>query len=130
MEQLTQTKIRYQVKKASIILPILAFVLFIANYHICDFFYPTNSEEDIKGFWHTKNDIYSLIISILFIYTSFGKIGKTRFIFDIFVGLTAANVVDRFFYDTREWRENDIIMIALTLVFAVYNYKKYARANK
>lgn len=43
--------------------------------------------------------------------------------FDIFTGLTFSNVIDRLFFNVREWRENDIIMIVLTLVFSFANFK-------
>ena len=77
-----------------------------------------------------KNDIYSLIIAFLFTAFSLNKKGLLRFAFDIFTGLTISNVVDRFFFDVREWRLNDIIMIVLTLVFAFINYKYYDWRNK
>ena len=117
-------------KKASIILVVICFLLFLGNYHISDYLYPTNSPEDIKGFWHTKNDIYSIIIALLFLYGSIGKKRWLGFMFDIFTGLTFSNVVDRLFFNVREWRGNDIIMIVLTLLFAFANFKYNERRDK
>lgn len=77
-----------------------------------------------------KNDIYSLIIALLFTSTSLNMKGLMRIAFDIFTGLTIANVVDRFFFDIREWRSNDVIMITLTIAFAFINYKYNEFRNK
>lgn len=122
MKQLTLINLKNLKKKSSRLFPWIAFGLLIGNYHICNYFYPTNSESDVSGWWDLKNDIYTLIISILFIYASIGKKGLYRLVLDIFTGLAIANTIDRFLFDIREFRENDLILIFLTIAFALYNY--------
>ena len=109
-------------KKSSIILPIISLLLLCFNYDICEYYYSDN----IKKWWHLKVDIYCLIISLLFIFASinFKNSKLHKLILDICVGLSLVNVVDRFFYNIREFTNSDIAMITYTFVFAFYNYFK------
>lgn len=112
-------------KKVKHIVPVIAFTLFIANYHICEFFYHDN----VKEWWHLKVDIYSTIIMLLFFYSRLFTVGKVRFVLDVFFGISASNVVDRFFFEVRDFRWNDILMIAMTLIFAFYKLKNANRVK-
>ena len=44
-------------------------------------------------------------------------------------GLAYSDFIDRVFYNTREFRANDIVMILITFAFAIYDYKKNERRN-
>lgn len=113
-------------KRVKNILPFIAFILFIGNYHICEYFY----SDDIKNWWHLKVDIYCLIIAILFTYVSIGKKGWVAFWMYILTGLTVANAVDRFLFDIRVFTKKDIIMILLTVAYATYDLIKWQRQTK
>jgi len=121
--QLTQIKTKLLKRKVKYVIPIISFILFVGNYQICEYFYPNN----IKEWWHLKVDIYSIIIALLFIYSSLFVKRWIRFLFDIFVGLTVSNVIDRIVFNVRDFKWNDILMIAITFVFAFYNLRNAYR---
>ena len=108
-------------KKIKLLLPITSLLILCFNYDICEYFY----SNDVKKWWHLKVDLYALIICLLFVYSSIKKKGFTRLVLDICVGISASNVVDRFFYNVREFTNSDIIMIIITLGFAFYNFYKW-----
>ena len=106
--------------KIKIALPIIALLLFVFNYQICEYFYPDN----INSWWTLKINIYAVIIALLFLYASFNKKGLTRFFLEIGVGFSVSNVIDKCYYNTREFTKSDVLMILLTIAIAFYNYKK------
>ena len=107
-----------------ILLVVLAVLFIPLNNYICDYFYPLFDDDSIKQWWYLKEDIYGLIISLIFISYSVSTRGILRFVLDISVGLTISNVVDRLYFNTREFTKADILMIFLTFLFAIIDYKK------
>ena len=102
------------------IFPILALLLFVGNYQICEYFFPNN----IKSWWTLKVNIYALILAFLFLYSSFNKNGIERFLLEIGVGFSISSVIDKCFYNSREFTKSDFVMIILTISIAFYNYRK------
>lgn len=116
--------------KASLI--ILAIILFISNYSLCDYFYYNEEVKDIKSWWYLKCDIYGIIIMLLLFALDIGSRRWLKFIISIGLGLTISNVLDRLFFDTRVFNSSDIYMILITVAFATFNlfYGKQQRVIK
>ena len=112
------------IKNLRISLYVLSIVIFLFNYQICEYFYPLEDEESIRMWWHLKNHIYSIVIAISFIASSIDEKGVLRFVLDIGVGFTVSNVVDRLYFNTTQFTKADILMILLTFLFAIIDYKK------
>lgn len=117
----TLTKKKNLRRKVKIILLISSILLFILNYKICDLFYP----EDIDKWWGLKSNIYGVIMGLVFISSSIGTKGLVRLIFNIGIGFTTSNIIDKCYFNVLEFRYNDIIMIILTLCLSFYEYLSY-----
>ena len=113
-------------------LHILAILLFVSNYQICDYFYFVDGVLDKKGWWGLKLNIYAVVLAIIFYASRIGSKGFLRFILNIGIGFTISNMIDKCYYNVLEFRYNDIIMIILTVCFSLYEYlnsKNYAKQN-
>ena len=107
---------------------ILALVAFVFNADICDLFYPLNTDEHIRNWWLLKSNIYGICIALVFQASVIGeKNNRVRLVLDICTGLALSNVIDRWLFDVREFRYGDVLMIAITLGFAL---KRYYNARK
>ena len=99
---------------------ILALIAFVFNADICNLFYPLNTEEHINNWWDLKCDIYGICIALVFQASVIGeKDNRVRLVLDICTGLALSNVIDRWLFDVREFRYGDVLMIAITLGFAL-----------
>ena len=106
----------------------LALVLWLANIHICDLLYPDNTKDCIRSWWKLRTNIYGICIALVFQASVIGeKDNRVRFVLDICTGLALSNVIDRWLFDIREFRYGDVLMIAITLGFAL---KRYYNARK
>ncbi len=94
--------------------------MFPSNYHICEYFY----FDDVDNWWRLKTNIYAVIVTLAFLLSGVGARGTLRFFSDIGVGLAISNVADRLYFDTTEITKEDIIMVLVTLLFAILDYKK------
>jgi hypothetical protein len=103
----------------------LAFILWIFSTDICNYFYPTNSEIDVIGFWETKKIIYSIIIFLLLVFIDKLK----NFISIIFVAYVIEDVTDRLF-GTKEFEWNDLLVLIITLTILTIKTYKNANSNK
>lgn len=119
-------------KEVKIYLYILAVILFVSNYQICDFFYYNDEIKDLKKWWGLKSNIYAIILMIVFYASSIKQKGILKLVLNIGVGFTISNVIDKVFFNVLEFRYNDVIMIILTLCFALLDYLKEKKngANK
>lgn len=111
-------------KNIKILVYSIALALFFCNYHICEYFYPYNDQASIDSWWMLKNNIYAIIISLLFLASSFNSIGLTRFVLEVGIGVSLSNVIDRIYSDTTQFNRYDLLMIAITVIFAIIDYKK------
>ena len=106
-----------------IIFAILIVVLLSFNYEICEYFY----SDDLDKWWTLRINLYAVIIALSMQLANTKQQNKyVRLVLNIGTGLAFSNVVDRWFYNVREFRKEDIIMIALTLGYALYEFKKDA----
>lgn len=113
---------------------ILAILLFVSNYQICDYFYYNEDVKDLSKWWGLKSNIYAVVLTLVFYASLINTKGITRLILDIGFGLCIANVIDKVFFNVLEFNEKDIIVIGLTLIISYNDYlnnlKKDARTNK
>lgn len=107
-------------KKIKTILVIIAVILFLVNYQICEFFYPN----DIKKWWALKINNYAVVLALTFISYGINTKGILKLILNISAGLMISSVIDKVWFNVREFRYNDIIMIILTICFSVLDYLK------
>lgn len=114
-------------KGVKITLFLLALILFVSNYKICDYFYYNEEIKDIKLWWGLKSNIYAIIVALLFLGSSLGQKGWIRFILEVGVGFAISNVIDKVWYNVLEFTTSDIYMIIITISVASYNYYKDAR---
>lgn len=113
-----------EVKK---ILFIIALLLFLSNYSICNFFYYNEEIKDINKWWGLKSNIYAVIMMLVFYASLINSKGVLRFILSIGAGFTISNVIDKVFFNVLDFNYNDIIMIILTLCFSCLDYLKEKR---
>ncbi len=107
------------------LLIIISFIIWVGSSHICDYFYPTNSEYDINGYWELKKILYSVIIFLLLVFIDKLK----NFISIIFVAYVVEDITDRLFGTTKfEW--NDLLVLITTLIIITIKTYKYANSNK
>ena len=106
------------------ILYILAILLFIFNYQICDYFYYNNIVKDLPKWWGLKSNIYAIIMMLVFYASLIKTKGFLRLILSIGLGLCASNVIDKCFFNVLEFRFNDIIMIIITICLSIVDFLK------
>lgn len=116
-----------EVKK---ILYILAILLFISNYTICDYFYYNDEIKDLNKWWGLKSNIYAIIMCLIFLASIINSKKRLRFILEIGVGFTISNVIDKIFFSVLDFNYNDIVMIILTVCFATIHYLKSCRNER
>jgi len=103
-----------------LILAIIGLILFVGNYEICELFY----SENLNKWWGLKQNIYNIIIAI-FVYLAYDEKNKYyEFLMYVFLGFCISNCIDRIFYDVNSFRKEDIIMILLTFITAIWKYNK------
>lgn len=120
----TQTHV---VKK---ILYILAILLFVSSYSICDYFYYNDDIKDIGKWWGLKSNIYAIIIALTFYASSINVKGVSRLVLNIGVGMALSNVIDKCFFNVLDFNYNDIIMVMLTVLLSTLNYLKELKNAK
>lgn len=104
------------------IIYVIAILLFVLNYQICDYFYYVDGVLDSKGWWSLKSNMYAVIIGLI-LYGSYMKSkGLNRLILSIGMGMAVSNIIDKCFFNVLEFRYNDIIMIILTISCSLYEY--------
>ena len=104
------------------ILPILTVLLFPFGYWICLYIYPNDR---IKFFDLRMNLIACILLAAFVLLNKYATNKKLVFIFDIGLGMSISDVVDRLYFDVTKFQKTDIIMICLTVLFAFVKYNKY-----
>tara|TARA_R110002020_G_scaffold221575_2_gene429706 strand:+ start:96 stop:431 length:336 start_codon:yes stop_codon:yes gene_type:complete len=109
-----------------VFLLVFIILLWLSSYEICEYFY----SNDLRAWWKLRTTLYSLIIALSFTLSSLNTKNKfVKFVLQIAIGFAYSDFIDRAFYNTREFRANDIVMILITFAFAIYDYKKNERRN-
>tara|TARA_R110000737_G_scaffold232901_1_gene246245 strand:- start:614 stop:955 length:342 start_codon:yes stop_codon:yes gene_type:complete len=98
---------------------ILAMLLFVSSYFICDLFYYNEYVKNLEKWWDLKVDLYAIILVLICYGSSIGSKKYTRLILDIFLGVCIANLIDKVFFNVLEFNKNDIIMIIITVCLSV-----------
>ena len=109
-------------KGVKISLYIIAILLFVTDYQICDFFYYSEEIKDIKKWWGLRSNIYAVIIMLVFYASLIGTKGALRLILSIGVGLCISNVIDKVYFNVLDFTYTDVIMITLTICISLYDY--------
>jgi len=106
---------------------------FVGNYHICNYYYPLNTEEHIKLWWVLKMDIYALIVALCFILASLEKTTNKRinliekFITSLGIGLAISNVIDRHFKGIESYVVTDIMIVSCIILVSFYDFKRLSK---
>lgn len=98
-----------------LILALLADLLFIGNYEICELFY----RYDVYKWWGLKQNIYNVIIAMVFILANSKRDNedkKVSFLINVGVGFCISNCIDRLFFDINHFTKADVYMITATLI--------------
>tara|TARA_R110000737_G_C14536487_1_gene478200 strand:+ start:104 stop:457 length:354 start_codon:yes stop_codon:yes gene_type:complete len=112
-------------RKVKILLIILAMLLFIFNYQICEYFYPT----DLNKWWDLKVNNYAIIIALVFLSHTIDSNKWLRFFASLGVGFTISNVIDKVFFNVNTFNESDITMILITFAFSFIGLYKEIYGN-
>ena len=109
-------------KEVKKILYVLAILLFVSNYQICDLFYYNEDFKDIKKWWCLRSNISAVIMMLIFYASLIKTKGVLRLILSIGLGFCVSNVIDKVFFNVLSFNYNDIIMIILTFCLSFYRY--------
>ena len=104
-------------KKAKIPLLILAMLLFVFNYNICEYFYFS----DLKGWWFLKCDMLRASAVLTCFSFVIGSKGMLKAMLEVFIGFITMSIMDS---SPTTIDFGDIIIIILTVLFAAYDYLK------
>ena len=116
-------------KEFKVCIYLIAIILFVSSYQICDFFYFNNEIKDIKKWWVLRSNIYAIIMMLIFYASLINTKGVLKLILSIGFGFCFSNVIDKVFFNVLDFNYKDIIMIILTICISLYNYLD-ERSNK
>ena len=116
-------------KEVKIYIYLIAIILFISSYQICDFFYYNDDVKNIQKWWGLRSIIYAIVMMLIFYASLINTKGVLRLILSISFGFCFSDVIDRLFFNVFEFNYNDLIMIILTLCISLYKYLD-ERSNK
>lgn len=111
----------------------LSLFFFIANYHICWYFYPLNTEEHISNWWVMKVNIYCLVIAFCYLALAQKKSTNKRiffieeFIISFGVGFAISNVIDRFILDNTLFTWSSYLPLILIAIVSYWNVKRITK---
>lgn len=108
-------------EKVKLYLVLLILGLFLGNFYICEYFYFDNLDK----WWDLKLNIYAFIISLCFITLRIKALGIITFFLDVGVGIALSNLIDRVWFDTTVTTKEDFIMLSVTIIIAIIDYKKH-----
>lgn len=114
---LTLTNLKNHLLSVNLILSVIALLLFVFNYEICDIFY----FNDIPKWWDLKLNIYAVILAICAYLAQLDNKGKIeKFILLLFSAFAVSDIIDRVFFDITIRQLNDIISIIIALITSYY----------
>ena len=123
-------------KYKRIVLIFLIVFFFLANYQICNYFYPLDTVEHIENWWLLKVDIYVLIISLCLILCTQKEVTDIRlksiehFIAYMGTGFAISTFIDKRIFGTREYTQIDLLMVIVVLIASYYDVKKLNKLAK
>lgn len=98
---------------------IVSIVLYFLSYQICEYFYATN----IELWWDLRMKLYAVQFFILFAVLSKTTSGITRLMINFGLGISANDLIDRVFFDVTFFQWNDLLMLTLTALTSLYEWK-------
>ena len=101
----------------------MSIVLWLSNYALCQYFYA----DDVDNWWKLKCAIYNICIVLILIALRQGSNIKLKLIINIGIGFVLSSVIDRLVFGITDFVDKDYLMIALTIAFSIYDYKKEKR---
>jgi hypothetical protein len=104
-----------------VFIAIAVLVFFIGRDYACKHFFP--EMRTVTGDWDGSNNLtmytYSMVILLSFL---FGRLNSTtrshKFIWDVAVGVSLSDVVDRLWFDVTVFNESDYFLLALTIIMS------------
>ncbi len=111
----------------------LSVLFFLANYHICWYFYPLDTVEHIRNWWILKSNIYVLVIAFCYLALcekdSDNKriLFLERFIISFGVGFAISNVIDRFILDNRMFTWSSYYPLIFIAIVSYWNVKRLTK---
>jgi hypothetical protein len=112
-------------KEIKVYLIVIAILLFVLNYRICDYFYYVDENLDSLNWWRLKHVIYCFVFALITqSYVINTEKGALRFFLQILTGLSAANVLDQYNFKIFTFEKQDIGIIVVTVLFALADYHK------
>ena len=116
-------------KEFKVYLYLIAIILFISSYQICDFFYYNDDVKNIQKWWGLRSIIYAIVMMLIFYASLISTKGVLKLILSIGFGFCFSNVIDKVFFNVLDFNYNDVIMIIITLCISLYKYLD-ERSNK
>lgn len=112
-------------KKLSFLIPLLTVLLFIGNYHICEFFY----KDDISKWWNLRTALCAINFGLALYCSKMDMRDRlTLFFVNVGIGFSVSDIVDRLVYDITTFTKADILMIIITVMVSFYeSYLKPAK---
>jgi len=106
----------------------LSLVLWWRSSPISDYFFPTNTEQDINNYWDLKKIIYAICITLAILSGEY-KNKLQKFLSLVFIGVLAEDISDRLQKITYlEW--TDYIVFDLVLITSFFITYKDVFNNK
>ena len=103
------------------ILAVIAVLLFPFGYWICLYFYP----DDVVKFFDLRMNLYACILLLCFTVCRLQCNKKyLMFIFDIGIGMSGADILDRLYFDVTKFEDSDITMCFLVILGTLIDYNK------
>ena len=93
------------------VLLILAFAMYLLNYHICYLAYP----DDIISWYKLRGILYTSTFATLFAALNIGATGFQRFFLNIAFSIVVPDLIDRVFFDITTYQWKDLLTLTLTL---------------
>ncbi len=117
-------------KYKRIILLILITLIYFGNYHICQYFYPGDSQDSINDWYNLKMANYNIVI-VLSIYLASLKPTKDDliniiefFTMSVLSSIIISNIIDRLFFDSRFYEWNDLFIIIGAIIISLFESRK------
>jgi len=136
IQQISQNlKRSFNLYKRILVITSIVF-FFVCNYHICNYYYPLNTEEHVRLWWVLKMDIYALIVALCFILASLERTTNIRinliekFITSLGIGLAISNVIDRHFKGTESYVQTDIMIVLCVVLVSFYDFQRLKKLAK
>jgi hypothetical protein len=108
----------------------LTVFFFLASYHVCQYFYPLDTEDHIDNWWLLKADLYVLIYTLCLSLSFYpnSKIKKIKFISDFMMsfgmGFAISNTIDRWILDNRLFNWTSYYPLAILAFATFYSIKR------